>query len=38
MVMLPKVGHGYSVEKNWLPQYEAAFDRITAAGTAAPHR
>ena len=38
MVMLPKVGHGYSVEKNWLPQYEAAFDRITAAETAAPHR
>jgi len=35
IVMLPKVGHGYSVEKNWLPQYEAAFDRITAADTAA---
>jgi type IV secretory pathway VirJ component len=29
-VMLPTVGHGYSVERNWLPQYEAAYDRITA--------
>jgi type IV secretory pathway VirJ component len=37
-VMLPKVGHGYSVEKNWLPQYEAAFDRITAAKTTAQHQ
>jgi type IV secretory pathway VirJ component len=32
IVMLPKVGHGYSVQKNWLPQYQAAFSRI--AGTA----
>ncbi|MFI4889070.1 MAG: AcvB/VirJ family lysyl-phosphatidylglycerol hydrolase [Steroidobacterales bacterium] len=31
MVMLPKVGHGYSVERNWMPQYEAAYARITAA-------
>ncbi len=31
IVMLPKVGHGYSVEKNWLPQYQAAYERITAA-------
>jgi type IV secretory pathway VirJ component len=29
-VMLPKVGHGYSVAKNWVPQYEAAYDRLTA--------
>jgi hypothetical protein len=28
--MLPKVGHGYSVEKNWVPQFEAAYDRLTA--------
>jgi pimeloyl-ACP methyl ester carboxylesterase len=28
IVLLPKVGHGYSVERNWLPQYEAAFDRL----------
>jgi type IV secretory pathway VirJ component len=31
IVMLPKVGHGYSVEKNWVPQFEAAYERITAA-------
>ncbi|HEY3659208.1 MAG TPA: AcvB/VirJ family lysyl-phosphatidylglycerol hydrolase [Steroidobacteraceae bacterium] len=30
IVMLPKVGHGYSVEKNWVPQYEAAYARLTA--------
>ncbi|MGA2709114.1 MAG: AcvB/VirJ family lysyl-phosphatidylglycerol hydrolase [Steroidobacteraceae bacterium] len=29
IVMLPKVGHGYAVEKNWLPQYESAYERIT---------
>ncbi len=31
IVDLPRVGHGYSVEKNWVPQYMAAFARITAA-------
>ena len=31
LVLLPKVGHGYSVERNWVPQFEAAFERITAA-------
>jgi type IV secretory pathway VirJ component len=30
IVLLPRVGHGYSVEKNWVPQYEAAYQRITA--------
>jgi type IV secretory pathway VirJ component len=34
LIMLPKVGHGYSVERNWVPQYEAAFDRITQADAA----
>jgi Bacterial virulence protein (VirJ) len=34
IIMLPKVGHGYSVQKNWLPQYESAFERITAAPAA----
>ncbi|HEX6121401.1 MAG TPA: AcvB/VirJ family lysyl-phosphatidylglycerol hydrolase [Dongiaceae bacterium] len=28
LVMLPKVGHGFSVEKNWLPQFKDAFQRI----------
>jgi type IV secretory pathway VirJ component len=32
IVMLPRVGHGYSVERNWVPQFEAAYGRITAAG------
>ncbi len=27
--MLPKVGHGFAVEKNWVTQYEAVYDRIT---------
>jgi type IV secretory pathway VirJ component len=31
IVLLPKVGHGYGVEKNWVPQYEAAYARLTAA-------
>jgi type IV secretory pathway VirJ component len=35
VIMLPKVGHGYSVEKNWVPHYEAAFDRIIAPEPAA---
>ena len=30
IVMLPKVGHGYSVEKNWVPQFQAAYSRLTA--------
>jgi type IV secretory pathway VirJ component len=30
IVLLPKVGHGYSVERNWVPQYEAAYERLTA--------
>jgi type IV secretory pathway VirJ component len=36
IVMLPKVGHGYSVEKNWMAQYEAAYARITAAAPRQP--
>jgi len=31
IVMLPKVGHGYSVEKNWVPQFMAAYARLTSA-------
>jgi type IV secretory pathway VirJ component len=29
LVLLPKVGHGYSVEHNWVPQYLKAFRDIT---------
>ncbi len=28
MVLLPKVGHGFSVSKNWLPQLEDAYRRL----------
>jgi len=28
-ILLPKVGHGFSVEKNWMPQFEEGFGRIT---------
>ncbi len=30
VIMLPKVGHGYSVEKNWLPQYVDAYRAVAA--------
>jgi len=37
IVMLPKVGHGYGVPKNWMSQYEAAYERIvTSAPKARP--
>lgn len=28
VVMLPKVGHGFAVPRNWLPQFKDAFKRI----------
>jgi type IV secretory pathway VirJ component len=28
IVMLPKVGHGFSVPKNWLPQFKGAFAQV----------
>ena len=31
-VMLPKVGHGFSVPANWEAQFKEAFQRITGAG------
>ncbi len=30
LVSLPKVGHGFSVPRNWLPQFKQAFLEITA--------
>jgi type IV secretory pathway VirJ component len=30
IVMLPKVGHGYSVTRNWMPQYLVAYRSLTA--------
>lgn len=29
--VLPKVGHGYSVQRNWVPQFRAAVDELYAA-------
>lgn len=31
VVVLPKVGHGYSVPRNWLPQLREVFRKMTAA-------
>ena len=28
LVILPKVGHGFAVTKNWMPQFTAAYQRI----------
>ena len=30
VVPLPKVGHGFSVQKNWLPQFQKAYARLSA--------
>lgn len=30
IVMLPKVGHGFSVERNWAPQFEQALSDLSA--------
>lgn len=30
VLSLPKVGHGYSVERNWLPQFTGAFRKVAA--------
>lgn len=30
VVKLPKVGHGFAVQKNWLPQFKEAFERLCA--------
>jgi len=33
-ILLPKVGHGFSVPRNWLPQFREEFQRLVAQ----PHR
>lgn len=35
VILLPKVGHGYSVPKNWLPQFQAAYQQIIKNDTTA---
>lgn len=32
VTFLPKVGHGFAVTKNWMPQFREAFSRIVSAG------
>ncbi|MBO9662158.1 hypothetical protein [Dokdonella sp.] len=32
-VMLPKVGHGFGVPKNWMPQYRQSLEDVLAGGT-----
>lgn len=36
IVRLPKVGHGFSVPPNWLPQFQQAFSRLAARAESAP--
>ncbi|HYL69906.1 MAG TPA: AcvB/VirJ family lysyl-phosphatidylglycerol hydrolase, partial [Candidatus Dormibacteraeota bacterium] len=38
LVALPSVGHGFGVERNWLPQFRAAYARLTAPLVAAVPR
>jgi hypothetical protein len=33
VIDLPKVGHGFSVPKNWMPQYADAYRKIVADNT-----
>ena len=35
VVLLPNVGHGFSVERNWMPQFRQATERLGAHST--PH-
>ncbi len=30
IVLLPKVGHGFSVQRNWMPQFKETFTRLVA--------
>ena len=36
VVKLPLVGHGFGVERNWLPQFRAAYTQLAAHGASAP--
>jgi type IV secretory pathway VirJ component len=38
IVRLPLVGHGFSVERNWMPQFRAAYARLSAPAEAPPAR
>ena len=36
LVWLPKVGHGFSVERNWLPQFKAAYQKLIVRAAPTP--
>lgn len=36
VVQLPKVGHGFSVERNWMPQFRAAYASLLAPAPGPP--
>ncbi len=36
IISLPKVGHGFSVPKNWMPQFREAYGRIFRAQQSSP--
>ena len=36
LVWLAKVGHGFSVEPNWLPQFRASYQKLAAHGASKP--
>ncbi|HYM42479.1 MAG TPA: AcvB/VirJ family lysyl-phosphatidylglycerol hydrolase [Steroidobacteraceae bacterium] len=38
VVRLPLVGHGFSVERNWMPQFRAAYARLSAPASPAAAR
>ncbi|HEU4790224.1 MAG TPA: AcvB/VirJ family lysyl-phosphatidylglycerol hydrolase, partial [Flavobacterium sp.] len=38
LIMLPKVGHGFSVTKNWLPQFITAYKKIQDTPTYAERK
>ena len=38
IVKLPLVGHGFSVERNWMPQFREAYARLTARVETRPQR
>ncbi|HET9329005.1 MAG TPA: AcvB/VirJ family lysyl-phosphatidylglycerol hydrolase [Steroidobacteraceae bacterium] len=38
IVRLPLVGHGFGVERNWMPQFRDAYRRLSAHLEAAPER
>jgi type IV secretory pathway VirJ component len=36
IITLPNVGHGFTMQKNWMPQFKKAFERIAGTASTAP--